>query len=87
MRQCQCGSTDFTGVEYDGMHPEHYDGVSEWACNVCGTRYGRWTGKILSEHEFEKRSERFGQPRSRHAGAIMIWNIMLMDEHGCGNID
>ncbi len=32
-----------------------YDGVSEWRCSICLKRYGRWTGKVLKEGEFEKR--------------------------------
>ena len=42
-------------VEYDGMHPDHYDGVSEYRCLNCGTRWGRWSGKILKKGETEKR--------------------------------
>lgn len=42
-------------VEYDGMHPEHYDGISEIDCNDCGARIGRWSGKELAEGEVEKR--------------------------------
>lgn len=41
-------------VEYDGMHPDHYDGVSEINCNKCGARFGRWSGRELAEGEFEK---------------------------------
>ena len=41
-------------VEYDGMHPDHYDGVSEIECLKCKTRFGRWSGKELAEGEFEK---------------------------------
>ena len=47
-------------VEYDGMHPEHYDGVSEIACHDCGARFGRWSGKELANGEFEKR---YGQSK------------------------
>jgi len=41
-------------VEYHGMHPDHYDGVSEINCNKCGVRFGRWSGRELAEGEFEK---------------------------------
>lgn len=42
-------------VEYDLLHPDHYDGVSEIECRDCGARVGRWSGKELKEGEFEKR--------------------------------
>lgn len=50
----KCGSLDVGGVEYTYDCPEHYDGVSEWHCLKCHTRWGRWTNKILGEHEVEK---------------------------------
>lgn len=56
----KCGSENIIMVEYEGMHPDHYDGVSEIACNKCGTRFGRWSGKELAEEEFEKR---YGQQK------------------------
>ena len=43
------------GMEYTHEHPEHYDGVSEWMCPFCETRWGRWTGKILIGDESEPR--------------------------------
>lgn len=56
MMKCQCGNTEnWIGVEYGYDCPERYDGVSEWRCKECGTRYGRWTNKILKENELEKR--------------------------------
>jgi len=54
----KCGSENITMVEYDPMHPEHYDGVSEIVCNDCGARFGRWSGKELAEGEVEKRGGR-----------------------------
>lgn len=49
-------------VEYEGMHPEHYDGTSEYACKnskldkpTCRWRVGRFCGKILQPKEFERR--------------------------------
>jgi len=54
-KRCGCGSKDFIAIEYGYSHPEHYDGISEWRCQKCGTRYGRWTGKILKDGESEKR--------------------------------
>ena len=47
-------TSSFTGVEYS-MTPEDYDGVSEWCCDTCGKRYGRWTGKELKDGELERR--------------------------------
>ena len=54
-KQCiDCDNTkDWTGVEYSYTCKEHYDGVSEWKCNKCGTRYGRWSDKILKEGQLE----------------------------------
>jgi len=43
------------GVEYCYGHPERYDGVSEWRCGQCHTRWGRWSGKILKDGEAERR--------------------------------
>lgn len=51
----KCGSENIIRVEYDGMHPEHYDGISEIDCRDCGARFGRWSGKELGEGEVEKR--------------------------------
>lgn len=45
-------------VEYDMMHPDHFDGVSEIVCQDCGVRIGRWTGKELDPDETEKRHGR-----------------------------
>lgn len=58
-----CGNTNnIIGVEYDNTHPEHYDGVSEYHCGECKTRWGRWTGSILQEGESELR---YGSRQSR----------------------
>lgn len=54
----KCGSENIIMVEYDMMHPEYYDGVSEIACNDCSARFGRWSGKELKDGEFEKRWDR-----------------------------
>lgn len=53
-----CRNTDpkhTIGVEYEPGHPERYDGVSEWVCNLCGARTGRWSRKILQDGEAETR--------------------------------
>ena len=60
-KKCKkCESKNIIMVEYDGMHPDHYDGVSEIACQDCGARFGRWSGKELANGEFEKR---YGQSK------------------------
>ena len=46
-------------VEYDWTNPQHYDGVSEYSCLNCGTRRGRWSGKILGLNEYEDKNLRF----------------------------
>lgn len=53
--KCDCTAEYVCGVEYDGIHPQHYDGISEWACEKCHRRWGRWTGKELMGEEFELR--------------------------------
>lgn len=54
----KCGSKNVIMVEYDMMHPEYYDGVSEIACQDCGARFGRWSGKELADGEVEKKGGR-----------------------------
>lgn len=51
----KCDSTGIVMVEYEGMHPNHYDGISEIMCKKCGTRIGRWSGKELQKGETEPR--------------------------------
>lgn len=51
----KCGSTNIMMVEYSWDSPEHYDGISEIACQACGARFGRWSSKELAEGEVEKR--------------------------------
>lgn len=48
-----CGKANIMGVEYPYDDPLHYDGISEWRCLSCGTRVGRWSGKVLGEGEGE----------------------------------
>lgn len=50
---CKCGHIKFIGIEYYGMDTLHYDGVSEYMCEKCKTRYGRWCGTILKRGEGE----------------------------------
>jgi hypothetical protein len=57
--QCKkCGSKNIIMVEYDMMHPDHYDGVSEIFCQDCHVRIGRWSGRELGSDETEKRKGR-----------------------------
>ena len=52
------------GVEY--FDPEEktipfehqYDGISEWNCLDCKARWGRWSGRILKDDDYQKK---FGQ--------------------------
>lgn len=54
MDQCKkCGSNNVVLVEYEMIHPDHFDGISEIKCLDCGARIGRWSGKELQEGEFE----------------------------------
>ena len=49
-----CGNAEnLIGVEYSYTEPHHYDGVSEWKCDRCGSRTGRWSGKQLTGDETE----------------------------------
>lgn len=54
---CQaCGrETQVLGVEYEITDRNHYDGISEWKCLVCGRREGRWTGRVLQGGDSEPR--------------------------------
>lgn len=51
----ECCYQPMTAIEYDYTNPEHYDGVSEWKCEFCGKRVGRWSGKELEQGEYEPR--------------------------------
>ena len=52
--KCRCGSEKITSIQYAWNVPEHYNGISEWRCEDCKTRFGRWTGKVLTGNEREK---------------------------------
>ncbi len=56
----KCGNENIIMVEYDMMHPDHYDGISEVMCKKCGARFGRWSNKELAKGETEKR---YGQQK------------------------
>lgn len=50
----RCGSERLCGVQYV-LTPCDYDGVSEWRCDDCGHRVGRWSKLSLAEGELEGR--------------------------------
>jgi hypothetical protein len=52
----------FTGVQYQGT-AEDYDGISEYNCDACGGRWGRWTGRVLGRNEIEPRYGRQEAPK------------------------
>jgi hypothetical protein len=43
------------GVQYAYDHPQHYDGLSEWRCTVCGARFNACTGQLLADNEIVSR--------------------------------
>lgn len=49
----ECGCDKMMACEYAYDQVCHYDGVSEYRCQDCGTRVGRWSGKILQKGEHE----------------------------------
>jgi hypothetical protein len=49
----KCSKKNWCGIEYTCDCPEYYDGVSEWQCMECKTRWGRWSGKELKDGECE----------------------------------
>lgn len=51
---CPTCHTLMTGVQYI-LSPCDYDGVSEYACDQCALRVGRWSGLTLGEGELEAR--------------------------------
>lgn len=56
MERCpRCHSNHIETIEYSYQNPEHYDGFSEWKCQDCGYRQGRWTGKELPNGYIESR--------------------------------
>lgn len=49
-----CCNRPMVGVQYI-FTSQDYDGVSEFACNTCGKRIGRWSGVTLAEGQLERR--------------------------------
>lgn len=55
-RPCpRCDADAWLGVEYAYGEPERYDGISEWRCQTCGYREGRWSHRALADGEPEPR--------------------------------
>lgn len=55
MTRCtRCGADSMVGVQY-ALTGHDYDGVSEWRCDACGYRVGRWSGLPLDEGQLEGR--------------------------------
>lgn len=52
---CDCTNGKPIGVEYCYASENYYDGVSEWMCNQCQRRWGRWSGRELAGDEEELR--------------------------------
>lgn len=53
--QChKCHSPNMRGIQYI-LTDHDYDGISEWRCDDCGHRVGRWSGLTLGEGELEGR--------------------------------
>lgn len=50
----ECGKKDWLGQQYRYDSPNHFDGVSEWRCQNCNARFGRWTHKLLGVGETER---------------------------------
>jgi hypothetical protein len=48
-------SINIMGVEYGYPSAERYDGISEYRCLGCNTRWGRWTGEIIPDGFCESR--------------------------------
>lgn len=49
----RCDNEQLTGIEYSYEHPCRYDGISEWWCQKCTYRIGRWSEKVLGAFEHE----------------------------------
>lgn len=54
VKQDLCSHESKINIQYRGTDQD-YDGVSEIKCQLCGRRWGRWSGKVLKENELEKR--------------------------------
>lgn len=50
-----CDNPNLLMIEYGYPHPESYDGISEYTCQSCSYRQGRWSGKELTGDDYENR--------------------------------
>ena len=50
----QCCDQTMHGVEY-ACTSQDYDGISEFKCETCGRRVGRWSKRELGQNEIERR--------------------------------
>ncbi len=67
MKNCpKCKSKNIIGWEYGYPSPESYDGISEWQCNDCGYRQGRWSEEELKDGYIESRFNKKGQVKFNH---------------------
>lgn len=56
MNKCpKCQGENIIMMEYGWPSKEMYDGISEYDCQDCGYRQGRWSGKELKKGYIEKR--------------------------------
>ena len=56
---CPTCNIEMTAVEYGYPCPQRWDGFSEYYCQTCDIRIGRWSGKVLTGDELEPKSLRF----------------------------
>lgn len=54
MKRCPRCLQPMMGIQY-ALTPCDYDGTSEYACDQCALRVGRWSGLTLGEGELEAR--------------------------------
>lgn len=56
---CNCkddfGPNDYIVVQYRGDQPGAWDGFSEYRCNHCNKRFGRWSMRELIGDDYEDR--------------------------------
>jgi transposase-like protein len=61
MYKCpKCNSTNIVAIEYGYPSPEQYDGISEYQCQDCKYRQGRWSEKEIPEGYSESRFNKKG---------------------------
>lgn len=50
-----CDSPNVLMIQYGYDCPEEYDGISEYTCQTCNYRQGRWSGKSLVGEQYENK--------------------------------